>query len=132
MASKTKLKASSPGKSNVLVAPSILSADFSDLGSEVSAVEKAGADWIHVDVMDGHFVPNLTMGPVVVRALKKVTSLPLDCHLMVTDPGAWIEPFAKAGAAIIAKAAVSKMRFSMEVLRLRYPPCTAPPHNVKE
>ena len=67
----------------------------------MSAVEKAGADWIHVDVMDGHFVPNLTMGPVVVRALKKVTSLPLDCHLMVTDPGAWIEPFAKAGAAII-------------------------------
>lgn len=85
-------------KSSILIAPSILSADFSKLGEEVESVEKAGADWIHVDVMDGHFVPNLTIGPIVVESLKKVTKLPLDCHLMVSRPEDWIEGFAKAGA----------------------------------
>lgn len=81
----------------VLIAPSILSADFLRLGQEIKEVEAAGADWIHVDVMDGHFVPNLTIGPMVVQALRKATHLPLDCHLMVSDPQAWITPFADAG-----------------------------------
>ncbi len=85
----------------MLLAPSILSADFARLGQEVTAVEKAGADWIHVDVMDGHFVPNLTIGPVVVEALKPLTRLPLDCHLMVSRPEDWVEGFKEAGAASI-------------------------------
>jgi len=80
------------------IAPSILSADFSRLGVEVKAVEKAGADVIHVDVMDGHFVPNITIGPLVVRGLKKLTSLPLDVHLMIENPERYIEAFAQAGS----------------------------------
>jgi len=79
------------------IAPSILSADFSRLGEEVKAVEKAGADLIHVDVMDGHFVPNITIGPLVVTALKKITSLPLDVHLMIEEPERYIEAFGQAG-----------------------------------
>jgi ribulose-phosphate 3-epimerase len=82
----------------VLVAPSILSADFARLADEAKLMEKAGADWLHVDVMDGHFVPNITIGPVVVKSLKKHTTLPLDVHLMITDPLKYAEPFAKAGA----------------------------------
>ncbi|MBM4278784.1 MAG: ribulose-phosphate 3-epimerase [Deltaproteobacteria bacterium] len=80
------------------IAPSILSADFSRLGEEVRAVEKAGADLIHVDVMDGHFVPNITIGPLVVNGLRKLTSLPLDVHLMIEEPERYIEAFAQAGA----------------------------------
>jgi len=80
------------------IAPSVLSADFSRLGDEVKAVEKAGADVIHVDVMDGHFVPNITIGPLVVRGLKKLTSLPLDVHLMIESPERYIEAFAQAGS----------------------------------
>jgi ribulose-phosphate 3-epimerase len=80
------------------IAPSILSADFSRLGDEVRAVEKAGADVIHVDVMDGHFVPNITIGPLVVQGLKKLTSLPLDVHLMIENPDRYIEAFARAGS----------------------------------
>jgi ribulose-phosphate 3-epimerase len=80
------------------IAPSILSADFSRLGEEVRAVEKAGADLIHVDVMDGHFVPNITIGPLVVAGLKKLTSLPLDVHLMIEEPQRYIEVFAQAGS----------------------------------
>jgi ribulose-phosphate 3-epimerase len=83
------------------IAPSILSADFSRLGDEIRAVEAAGADYIHVDVMDGHFVPNLTIGPLVVEAARKVTTLPLDVHLMITDPDRYIPDFAEAGADII-------------------------------
>jgi ribulose-phosphate 3-epimerase len=82
----------------VLVAPSILSADFARLGDEVAAVEKAGADWIHVDVMDGRFVPNITIGPPVVKALRGVTTLPLDVHLMIVEPERYVEGFAEAGA----------------------------------
>ncbi len=85
-----------------LIAPSILSADFSKLGDEIKAVESAGADWIHVDVMDGHFVPNITMGPIVVKAVKNVTSLPIDVHLMIENPDNYIPDFAKAGATHIA------------------------------
>ncbi|MDP3284979.1 MAG: ribulose-phosphate 3-epimerase [Desulfobacterales bacterium] len=85
-----------------LIAPSILSADFSKLGEEINSVEKAGADWIHVDVMDGHFVPNITMGPLVVEAAKRVTSLPIDVHLMIENADRFIPDFAKAGASLIS------------------------------
>ncbi len=85
-----------------LIAPSILSADFSRLGSEIKAVETAGADWIHVDVMDGHFVPNLTIGPLIVEAVKRVTSLPIDVHLMIENPDKYIPAFADAGATLIS------------------------------
>lgn len=86
-----------------LIAPSILSADFARLGEEVQNVVKAGADWIHVDVMDGHFVPNITIGPLVVQALAKLKlSQPLDVHLMISEPERYIEAFAKAGANYIA------------------------------
>ncbi|MCE1225823.1 MAG: ribulose-phosphate 3-epimerase [Geobacteraceae bacterium] len=83
------------------IAPSILSADFSRLGDEVRAVEAAGADYIHIDVMDGRFVPNITIGPLVVDAVRKVTSLPLDVHLMIEEPERYVDDFAKAGADII-------------------------------
>ena len=82
----------------VRIAPSILSADFARLADEARLVERGGADWLHVDVMDGHFVPNLTIGPLVVEALRKVTKLPLDCHLMITNPDRYIAEFADAGA----------------------------------
>ena len=85
----------------VKIAPSILAADFSKLGDEVKAVEQAGADWIHIDVMDGHFVPNITVGPMVVEALRKVTELPLDVHLMIEDADRYIKDFAQAGADIL-------------------------------
>jgi ribulose-phosphate 3-epimerase len=84
-----------------LIAPSILSADFSRLGDEVKAVERVGADWIHVDVMDGHFVPNITIGPLVVKAVRGVTELPLDVHLMIEDPDLYLEDFAKAGSTLV-------------------------------
>jgi len=84
------------------LAPSILAADFARLGEQVRDVERAGAGLVHVDVMDGHFVPNITMGPLVVSALKRVTRLPLDVHLMITDPDRYVEAFAKAGAATIS------------------------------
>ena len=84
-----------------LIAPSILSADFLRLGEEVKAVEKVGADWIHVDVMDGHFVPNITIGPLVVEAVKRVTELPLDVHLMIEDPDRYLKDFAKAGSTLM-------------------------------
>ena len=81
-----------------LIAPSILSADFSRLGEEIKAVEGVGADWIHVDVMDGHFVPNITIGPVVVEAVKRVAELPLDVHLMIENPDQYLEDFVRAGS----------------------------------
>ena len=81
-----------------MIAPSILSADFARLGEEVKNVERAGADVIHIDVMDGHFVPNITIGPLVVQALRHITDLPLDVHLMITDPDRYVDAFAKAGA----------------------------------
>ena len=85
----------------ILIAPSILSADGSRLHEEIAAVEKAGADWIHIDVMDGHFVPNITMGPAIISALRKTTKLPFDVHLMIENPEKYIESFARAGADII-------------------------------
>jgi ribulose-phosphate 3-epimerase len=84
-----------------VIAPSILAADFARLGEEVEAVERAGADWIHVDVMDGRFVPNITIGPVVVKSVRSATSLPLDVHLMIEAPERYVEAFAQAGATTI-------------------------------
>jgi ribulose-phosphate 3-epimerase len=84
-----------------LIAPSILSADGGRLNEEIAAVEKAGADWIHIDVMDGHFVPNITVGPAIIAALRKTTGLPFDVHLMIENPENYIESFAAAGADII-------------------------------
>ncbi len=87
---------------SIQLAPSILSADFSALGAAVAAVERGGADLIHVDVMDGHFVPNITIGPLVVRSLKRVAHVPLDVHLMISSPDQFLEAFAQAGAAMIS------------------------------
>ncbi|TRZ35696.1 ribulose-phosphate 3-epimerase [Niallia circulans] len=85
----------------VKIAPSILSADFAKLGEEIKDVERGGADYIHVDVMDGHFVPNITIGPLIVSAIRPITTLPLDVHLMIENPDQYIPAFAKAGADII-------------------------------
>ncbi|MBE9118794.1 ribulose-phosphate 3-epimerase [Lusitaniella coriacea LEGE 07157] len=85
-----------------VIAPSILSADFSRLGEEIKAVDEAGADWIHVDVMDGRFVPNITIGPLIVKAIRPITKKPLDVHLMIVEPEKYVEDFAKAGADIIS------------------------------
>ena len=85
-----------------IIAPSILSADFSRLGEEINTVVAAGADWIHLDVMDGHFVPNITIGPPVIRSLRKLTDLHFDVHLMITQPERYLEDFAEAGADTIS------------------------------
>ncbi len=85
----------------VIISPSILSADFANLERDIKKVENAGADWLHIDVMDGHFVPNITIGVPVTASIKKVSSIPLDVHLMIENPEKYIEPFAKAGADII-------------------------------
>jgi len=85
----------------IRIAPSILSADFSRLGDEIRAVQEAGADWIHIDVMDGRFVPNITIGPLIVKAVRRVTDLPLDVHLMIVEPERYVDAFAEAGADVI-------------------------------
>ena len=85
----------------VLVSPSLLSSDFGRLAEEVRAVEAAGADWIHVDVMDGRYVPNITLGPVVVQAIKKAATRPLDVHLMIVEPEKYVEAFVQAGASVL-------------------------------
>ncbi len=102
-----------------IVAPSILSADFSRLGEEVKAVEKAGADWIHIDVMDGHFVPNITIGTLVVAALRPVTGLTLDVHLMIENADLYIPDFAKAGADYITvhQEACAHLHRSVELIK---------------
>jgi ribulose-phosphate 3-epimerase len=102
-----------------LIASSILSADFTRLGEEVLAVAKADSDWMHVDVMDGHFVPNLAMGPATVEAVRRVTSLPIDVHLMVDNPDEFIEKFAKAGATHISVHAESVMHLNRSLALVR-------------
>ncbi len=111
--------------SKALIAPSILSADFAKLGEEVHSVEKAGADWLHVDVMDGHFVPNLTIGPLIVESLKPITKLPLDCHLMVSRPEDWVEAFAKAGATYITVHCEASPHLNRLLNRIRELGCKA-------
>ena len=101
------------------IAPSILSADFARLADEVAKVEAAGADQIHVDVMDGHFVPNITIGPPVVAALRRVTRLPLDVHLMIADPDRYLEAFATAGAAFITVHAEAVTHLHRTLARIR-------------
>lgn len=86
---------------NIIISPSVLSADFADLGNEVKRLELNGADWVHIDVMDGHFVPNITIGAPVVKAINKISDIPLDVHLMIENPEKYIEDFASAGADII-------------------------------
>ena len=101
------------------IAPSILSADFSRLGDEVKTVEQAGADYIHIDVMDGHFVPNITIGPMIVKAVRGVTQLPLDVHLMISNPDQFIDDFVQAGADIITvhAEAVNHLHSSLQIIR---------------
>jgi ribulose-phosphate 3-epimerase len=101
------------------IAPSILSADFSRLGDEIRAVEAAGADYIHIDVMDGHFVPNITIGPLIVEAARRVTSLPLDVHLMIENPDLYIPDFAAAGSDIIVihAEATSHLHRSIQLIK---------------
>jgi len=104
---------------SVRIAPSILSADFARLADAVATVEAAGADQIHVDVMDGHFVPNITIGPPVVAALKRVTKLPLDVHLMIADPDRYLDAFASAGASIITVHAEAVTHLHRTLTRIR-------------
>ncbi len=102
------------------IAPSILSADFSKLGEEIGAVARAGADYVHIDVMDGHFVPNITVGPLIVEAAKRVTPLPLDVHLMISQPDRYVDDFAEAGADILtvhAEAATHLHRLVQQIRR---------------
>jgi ribulose-phosphate 3-epimerase len=103
----------------VLVAPSILSADFSRLGEELAAVEQAGADWIHLDVMDGRFVPNITIGPLIVRAARAATRLPLDVHLMIVEPERYVADFVEAGADLISVHVEASPNLDRTVHRIR-------------
>jgi ribulose-phosphate 3-epimerase len=107
------------------IAPSILSADFTRLGDEIRDVENAGADYIHIDVMDGHFVPNITIGSMIVEAVKRTTKLPLDVHLMISNPDQYIDDFRKAGADIITvhAEAVNHLHRSIQLIREQEPVC---------
>jgi ribulose-phosphate 3-epimerase len=102
-----------------LVAPSLLSADFANLAGAVAAVEAGGADWIHLDVMDGHFVPNLTIGPPVIRAIRKHAHLPLDVHLMIEEPERWVETYRKAGADSITVHAEASNHLHSTIQRIK-------------
>jgi ribulose-phosphate 3-epimerase len=102
-----------------VIAPSILSSDFSRLGDEIKAVESAGADWIHADIMDGHFVPNITFGPMIVESVRRVTSLPIDVHLMIENPNDYIPTFAEAGASLISVQVEASIHLNRSVQLIR-------------
>ena len=108
-----------------LIAPSILSADFSRLGEEIKAIEEAGADWVHVDVMDGHFVPNITIGPLVVEAARKVTSMPLDVHLMIENADAYLDDFIGAGSDYLTVHAEACPHLQRTLAHIRQKGCKA-------
>lgn len=108
-----------------IIAPSILSADFARLGEEVKAVEAAGADWLHVDVMDGMYVPNISVGPLVVEALRRVTDLPLDVHLMIRDPDRYLDDFIRAGSDYLVVHAEAAMHLQRTVSYIRQRGCKA-------
>lgn len=112
-----------PTARKLYLAPSLLSANFTQLGDDVRMLEDAGADFLHVDVMDGHFVPNITIGPPVVAALRKVTELPLDCHLMISDPDRYLEDFAQAGATFITVHVEAALHLHRTIDRIRQLGC---------
>src|SRR5512137_1174756 len=101
------------------IAPSILSADFGRLAEEIKAVEKAGADWIHIDIMDGHFVPNLTIGPAVIKALRQTTALPFDVHLMIEEPDRYLDAFVDAGSDFLTVHVEATTHLNRTVNRIR-------------
>jgi ribulose-phosphate 3-epimerase len=107
------------------IAPSVLSADFSNLASEIRAVEKGGADWLHLDVMDGHFVPNITFGPMMVAAIRKITKLPLDTHLMISEPDRYTEAFVRAGASRLTVHVETCPHLHRTVQRIKQLGCSA-------
>jgi ribulose-phosphate 3-epimerase len=108
-----------------LIAPSILSADFSNLAQQIRLTEMGGADWIHCDVMDGHFVPNITIGPIIVKAARKVTKLPIDVHLMIEKPDKYLEAFAKAGADYISVHVEEVVHLNRTINRIKELGCKA-------
>ncbi len=123
-----------------LLAPSILSADFSNLAQQIRLTEMGGADWIHCDVMDGHFVPNITIGPLIVKATRKITKLPVDVHLMIENPDKYIESFAKSGADYISVHVEAAVHLNRALNRIKELGCKAgvvinpatPVHSVKD